>query len=106
MREHRLYQVDFLMRRYGFKAGEIEFGQGGNLSLQSDPKQLWAQKHPERFPINANSAPYYELLRVPGLGPVTARRILKRRKQAALTRIEDISKLTARLQKAKKYLRF
>ena len=106
LREHRLYQVDFLMRRYGFKAGEIEFGEGGNLSLQSDPKQIWAASHPERFPVNANSAGYYELLRVPGLGPVTAKRILQRRKHARLTRIEDISKAGVRLEKARKYLRF
>ena len=106
LREHRLYQVDFLMRRYGFKAGEIEFGQGENLSLQSDPKQVWAQNHPERFPIDANSAGYYELLRVPGLGPVTVKRILQRRKRGRLTGIEDISKAGVRLQKARKYLTF
>ena len=65
------------------KAGrDIIFDQNGNLSLSADPKEVWAQRHPEFFPVNINSASKYELLRVPGLGPTSVNRILKARKNA------------------------
>jgi predicted DNA-binding helix-hairpin-helix protein len=106
MREHRLYQVDFLLRKYGFKESDFVFEKNGNLSLEIDPKEKWAQRHPEFFPVDVNRALKFELLRVPGLGPVTVRRILDHRKQARLTRIEDVGKVGSRLQKAGKYLAF
>ena len=106
MREHRLYQVDFLLRRYGFSDSEIVFEQGGNLSLQQDPKEVWAQSHPERFPVDVNKASKWELLHVPGLGHVTVGRILEIRKQGRIRRIEDIGKAGSRLSKAGKYLAF
>jgi predicted DNA-binding helix-hairpin-helix protein len=106
MREHRLYQVDFLLRKYGFKEPDIIFEEGGNLSLATDPKEAWAMRHPERFPLNANRASKLELLRVPGLGPVTVRRILERRKIRRLVSIDDVGKVGARLAKAGKYLVF
>lgn len=106
MREHRLYQVDFLLRKYGFKESDIPFEQDASLSLATDPKEAWAIRHPERFPINPNRAPRFELLRVPGLGPITVDRILERRKQHHLTGVEDIGKPGARLAKAAKYLAF
>jgi len=106
IREHRLYQVDFLFRKYGFAESEIVFDLDGNLSLTADPKETWAQKHPEYFPVNANQASRLSLLRVPGLGPVTVKRILQRRKQGRLTSIEDVGKIGARLAKAGEYLSF
>jgi predicted DNA-binding helix-hairpin-helix protein len=106
MREHRLYQVDFLLRKYGFTESDVVFEKNGNLSLTIDPKEAWALRHPEFFPVDVNRALKFELLRVPGLGPVTVRRILERRKQARLTRIEDVGKVGSRLQKAGKYLAF
>lgn len=106
MREHRLYQVDFLLRKYGFEESDIVFEKNGNLSLTTDPKEAWALGHPGFFPLNVNRALKLELLRVPGLGPVTVRRILERRKQARLRHIEDVGKVGVRLQKAKKYLAF
>lgn len=106
IREHRLYQVDFLFRKYGFKQSDIIFQQNGNLSLTTDPKEAWANAHPEWFPVNANSASKFDLLRVPGLGPVTAKRIIERRRTARLSRIEDIGKPSARLTKAAQYLIF
>ena len=105
-REHRLYQVDFLLRCYGYGAGEIPFEEGGNLSLETDPKELWARRHPERFPVDVNRAGRWDLLRVPGLGPVTVRRILHRRRQARLRSIEDIGRPGKRLRLAARYLRF
>ena len=106
MREHRLYQVDFLLRKYGFEESDIVFEKNGNLSLTVDPKEAWALRHPEFFPVDANRAARLSLLRVPGLGPVTVKRILERRKQARLRRIEDVGKAGVRLQKAGKYLAF
>ena len=106
MREHRLYQVDFLFRRYGFAESDIVFEKDGNLSLATDPKEAWAQGHPECFPVNANKASRLSLLRVPGLGLVTVKRILQRRKQGRLTSIEDVGKMGARLAKANRYLSF
>ena len=106
LREHRLYQVDFLMRRYGFKDSDIFFGENGNLSLSHDPKEVWAQRHPEVFPVNVNRASKWQLLRVPGLGPITVKRILQRRRDQRMRRIEDIGKVGLRLRKANNYLVF
>jgi len=106
MREHRLYQVDFLFRKYGFAEQDVVFQNDGNLSLAIDPKEAWALSHPEFFPVNANRASRYSLLRVPGLGPVTVKRILERRKNWRIRRIEDIGKVGVRLKKARKYLSF
>jgi predicted DNA-binding helix-hairpin-helix protein len=105
-REHRLYQVDFLLRKYGFKGDEIPFEKDGRLSLTIDPKQYWADHHPETFPLNINSSPKHLLLRVPGLGPVTVSRILQQRCHSKLHSIRDIAKPNKRLAKAEKYLTF
>ena len=85
-REHRLYQSDFLLRKYGFSADEIPFGEDGNLVLEKDPKEVWAALHPERFPVDLDTADRFELLRVPGLGPVFVDRILKIRKSGGKIR--------------------
>jgi predicted DNA-binding helix-hairpin-helix protein len=106
MREHRLYQVDFLLRKYDFKESDILFEKNGNLSLTTDPKEAWAQMHPEAFPVNINRASKFALLRVPGLGPITVKRILEQRKSARIRRIEDVGKVGLRLEKASKYLVF
>ena len=106
MREHRLYQVDFLMRKYGFKDTEMVFDQGGQLSLEMDPKEAWARCHPERFPLDVNRASRLELLRVPGLGPVTVNRVMRRRRERPLRCLEDIGPVGARLAKAREYLVF
>jgi predicted DNA-binding helix-hairpin-helix protein len=106
VREHRLYQVDFLLRKYGFAESDIVFDEKGNLSLTTDPKEAWALSHPERFPVNVNLASRFSLLQVPGLGPVTVGRILERRKAGRIRCIEDVGKVGARLEKARKYLVF
>ncbi len=106
MREHRLYQVDFLLRKYGFKESDILFEKNGNLSLTTDPKEAWALRHPEAFPVNINRASRFALLRVPGLGPLTVKRILEQRKSARIRRIEDVGKAGLRLEKARAYLVF
>ncbi|MHC4635922.1 MAG: radical SAM protein [Planctomycetota bacterium] len=106
VREHRLYQVDFLLRKYGFSGEDIVFDDQGNLVLGTDPKEVWAGNHPEYFPVRVNTASNNELLRVPGLGPVTVKRILERRKKAKIQEISDIGKPCVRLQKANQYLAY
>ena len=92
IRQHRIYQADHLIRFYGFGAEELLFDDRGCLDPIRDPKTAWARAHPERFPVEVNSADPAELLRVPGLGPVTVRRILRARRQGA---IDDEHKLEA-----------
>ena len=106
VREHRLYQVDFLLRRYGFSESDIVFDEAGNLPLDTDPKESWAKRNPQYFPVDVNKASRDELLRVPGLGQITVDRILELRKSARITTINDIGKTTSRLAKAKSYLAF
>jgi predicted DNA-binding helix-hairpin-helix protein len=99
-REHRLYQADWLLRFYGFSASELPFDPQGQLSQEIDPKAAWAEAHPERFPIEVNAAPLPELMRIPGIGPASARAILQARQQAALREIGDLRKLGARADRA------
>jgi len=94
MREHRLYQVDFLLRSYGFALEEISFDdQGGVFRLELDPKSAWARSHPERFPFEINTAPVSELLRVPGVGPKSAGRIAGVRRKERLRYVEALGAL-------------
>ena len=106
MREHRLYQVDFLMRRYGFSADEVPLDAAGNLSLEKDPKELWAQMHPEVFPVRINKADREMLLRVPGIGPDTVKRILELRSEGRITQPEQLGVKGKRLEKIKSYVVF
>jgi predicted DNA-binding helix-hairpin-helix protein len=106
MREHRLYQVDFLMRKYGFTESDICFDKAGNLSLEIDPKEQWAKLHPDRFPVDINKASKYQLLRVPGLGEITVKRILEQRKNSRIRRVEDVGRSSVLLNKANEYLCF
>lgn len=103
-REHRLYQADFLMRKYGFEASELFFDHEGNLPLDDDPKSLWAKRHPELFPLEINSAFRSQLLRVPGIGPVTATRILEARHHRKLCNTSDIATLGVPLERAGPFL--
>jgi predicted DNA-binding helix-hairpin-helix protein len=105
-REHRLYQVDFLLRKYGFTDSDIVYDDKGSLLLEVDPKEAWASRHPEAFPVNVNCASRLELMRVPGIGAVTAKRILELRKEGNIRHPDDIGKMGARLEKAKVYLCF
>ena len=91
-REHRLYQADFLLRSYGFSIDEIEFDAGGALSLNVDPKTAWVRRHPERFPVEINTAARAELLRVPGIGPRAAERLERMRREQ---RLRDVAALRA-----------
>jgi predicted DNA-binding helix-hairpin-helix protein len=105
--EHRLYQVDFLFRVYKFNETDITFDADGRLFADRDPKLVWAQSHPEKFPIDVNRADESTLLKVPGIGPVTAKRILTARKGGG--RISSADRLPLkgkRLALAKEYLKY
>ena len=90
MREHRLYQADWLLRGYGFAPDEVVYDEGGNLPLALDPKSAWALAHPERFPVEVRTASYEELLRVPGVGPGSARRIVRERATTVIRGLADL----------------
>ncbi len=105
-REHRLYQVDFLCRKYGFRRDEIPFDEGGNLWLDRDPKEVWGELHPEFFPVRLNSSDKESLLRVPGLGPETVRRIIEARSERKVTRLQDVGLKGKRAEKVKRYVIF
>lgn len=106
MREHRLYQVDFLIRRYGFNSEDILLDKTGNLRLDKDPKEVWAESHPDFYPVRINTSDREVLLRVPGLGPETVKRILNTRRYRRITRLEDIGVKGKRIQKIKDYVIF
>ena len=105
-REHRLYQSDFLLRQYGFTQEELPYDTGGKLSLADDPKKCWADAHPEFFPLRVKTAERWQLLRVPGLGPVTVKRILEARRQTRLRGVEDVKLKGRRGTLAAAYLDF
>ncbi len=92
VREHRLYQGDWLMRFYGFDVGEVFAGTDGMLPLDMDPKLAWALRHRERFPLDVNFASREDLLRVPGFGVKTVDRIVEARRHRAI-RAQDLGRL-------------
>lgn len=105
LREHRLYQSDWLMRFYGFAPQEVADAAGadGNLPLDIDPKLAWALKFRESFPVDVNRAPKELLLRVPGLGTKAVGRILAVRRHRSL-RLDDVARLTASLAKVRPFI--
>jgi predicted DNA-binding helix-hairpin-helix protein len=90
LREHRLYQGDFLLRQYGFGLRDLVFDAMGNLCTDVDPKLAWARTHPEFFPLEINQASSEDLLRVPGIGPKSVDRILHSRRQNRFRHVEDL----------------
>ncbi|HET6537890.1 MAG TPA: putative DNA modification/repair radical SAM protein [Sphingopyxis sp.] len=105
LREHRLYQADWLMRFYGFSADEIATGtEKGHLDLALDPKLAWALQHRGDFPLDVNRATREQLLRVPGFGVRTVDRILGARRHSHL-RYEDLIRIGALMKKAQPFIR-
>ena len=92
LREHRLYQADWLLRFYGFGVDELATDRAGNLDLERDPKLAWALLHREMFPVDVNRADREALLRVPGLGVKSVDRILGARRHRRL-RMDDLARL-------------
>ena len=103
IREHRLYQSDWLMRFYGFEASELTTAESPSLSLTEDPKTTWAKAHPEFFPVDVNQAPREALLRIPGIGYKNVDRILRIRKYHRLA-TQDLRKLNVRVKSSLAYM--
>ena len=105
MREHRLYQSDWLLRFYGFTTHEVQqaAGDDGMLPLDIDPKLAWALRFRDRFPVDVNRAPREMLLRVPGLGVRAVKSLLAARRQRTL-RLEDVARLTVSIAKLRPFI--
>ncbi len=104
MREHRLYQADWLMRFYGFAPGEVaDATDDGMLPLDIDPKTAWALKHRADFPVDINRAPREMLLRIPGMGVKTVNAVLRSRRQRRL-RLDDLGRLTRSIDRLRPFV--
>ncbi len=104
LREHRLYQADWMLRFYGFSVGEIAQGaQSGMLDLAIDPKLAWALARRDQFPVDVNRAPRELLMRIPGIGGRTVSRILSTRRWKTLT-YDDLIRMGARMKNAKAFI--
>jgi predicted DNA-binding helix-hairpin-helix protein len=104
MRQNRLYQADWLLRFYGFDLGEITFDEDGHLPLTMDPKLAFALRHPHLFPVEVNDAGRAALLRIPGIGPKSADRILEARLGDRLRSLEDLREIGVATGRAAPFL--
>lgn len=104
LREHRLYQTDYLLRYYGFDVGEVVYREDGSLPLDHDPKVAWALAHREHFPVDVATASYRTLVRVPGIGVVTAKRIVNERRTTIIRDLSDLRKLGVQTIRAAGFL--
>lgn len=99
LREHRLYQADWLMRYYGFSHDELTTKSAPNLDLEVDPKLSWALRNRDRFPVDVNKAPKEDLLRIPGVGVRSVKRIIAARRWHRL-RLDDLVRLRVSMSRA------
>jgi predicted DNA-binding helix-hairpin-helix protein len=108
IREHRLYQADWLLRGYGFSSHELDLALSakGELSLAKDPKMMIAKRQPWLFPVDVNRAGYDELLRVPGIGPISAKRIVDNRGEHSIFSLEQLNKMGVVTRRAGAFIRF
>jgi len=103
LREHRLYQADWLMRFYYFHSEELFTEVEQNLNLEFDPQMMYALRNIHKFPIEINKASYEELLRIPGLGVTSAQRIIRERKNAELS-YDSLKKMRTVLKRARYFI--
>jgi len=104
LREHRLYQADWLMRYYQFELSDLVLKQDENLSLDFDPKMVAAFNNKNDFPFEINKASFKDLLRIPGIGPQSAKRIYRARKEHRFTRLDELKNLGVVIKRAKPFL--
>jgi putative DNA modification/repair radical SAM protein len=106
IREHRLYQSDWLLRVYRFSLDEVELAlkRDGDLPLTKDPKLVIAEKQPWLYPVDVNKACYEELLRVPGIGPLSAKRILNTRNLHTIRSLDELRKMGTAIKRAAQFL--
>ena len=103
-RQHRLYQASFLLRDYGFDLEDMPFASDGNLPLEADPKAVWANRYLRQAPVEINHAERSALLRVPGIGPAGATRILNARREQKIHSLRDLQKLGVRIKRAAPFI--
>lgn len=106
LREHRLYQSDYLLRGYGFGLPDLVFDDAGSLPERVDPKTAHAMIHPERFPVDINTAREEQLLRVPGIGPLSAQRIVQARVKNPYHSLDELKGVGAIVSRAAPYIEF
>jgi predicted DNA-binding helix-hairpin-helix protein len=106
LREHRLYQCDFLLRAYGFRFPDLVFDKDNRIPLQVDPKTAWAMMHRDLYPVDINFASEETLMRVPGIGPLSAKRIVKRRGDSSFRSLADLKETGCLVSRASSYIEF
>ncbi len=106
LREHRLYQSDFLLRGYGFRFRDLVFDENDELPREVDPKTAYAVMHPELYPIDINTAAEEELLKVPGIGPLSAGRIVETRRKDSFHGLNELKRVGAVIKWAAPYIEF
>lgn len=104
LRQRRLYQASFLLRDYGFRLADLSFDANANLPLEIDPKKAYAERHLRQTPLEVNQASLQQLLRVPGIGPKGAQRILQARRVRRLSDLAQLQKLGVEIRRAAPYL--
>lgn len=105
-RSPRLYQADYLLNSYGFQFDELIFDDDGNLNLDTDPKYVAALAHVEQFPVEINEASYKDLLKVPGIGKVSARRIIQSRKNGkSFVKLEELKNIGVVIKRAEPFIK-
>ena len=102
-REHRLYQADWLLRFYNYKVNDLLDKNNPNFNLLIDPKADWALRHMDKYPIEINTASYYDLLKVPGIGPKNAKKIISSRKTFKIE-FNDLKKMNISIKRAKYFI--
>ena len=103
-REQRLYQASFLLRDYHYSAADFSFDLDGNLPLECDPKSTWAEQHLLHHPLEINKAPMEELLRIPGIGPLSAKKIIQARRAQPIKELSLLSHMGIQVKRANKYI--
>ncbi len=103
-RSHRLYQAFYLLRDYGYHLEDFSFKSSGNLTLDKDPKLAWAEQELLENPIEINTADYHQLIKIPGIGPVTARKILTNRRAGTIQNAYDLRNLGIPLKRASRFI--
>jgi predicted DNA-binding helix-hairpin-helix protein len=102
----RLYQAQFLLNSYGFPVEEMVLDESGHLFLEEDPKYLWAQIHPEHFPVEVNESSFNDLIKVPGIGPKSARKIIAARRSGhVFTSLDQLKKIGVWIKRAEPFIK-
>ena len=104
LRPLRLYQASFLIRDYGFSTSDFQFTQSGNLPLEQDPKTIWAQTHLLHQPVDLNKADFFYLMRIPGIGPKTARRIIQFRHNSKIKSEVELRQLGVPIERVSPFI--